>query len=73
MTQEGCGVTQVGFHGTMNGDHLEGNLDRGSGSYHFNDGSTAEGLATETTLELTLHNSSTYPYPIPGGTMHLHR
>src|SRR4029450_3010325 len=59
MTEAGCGGTEVGFHGVMNGDHLQGNLNQGGGGrYSFWAGSTADGPATETTLELTLHNTA---------------
>ena len=77
MAREGCGVTEVGFHGTIESDRLQGALDHhghGSFPYHFEPGSTADGLVTGTGLELTLHNGSPLAAgPIPGGTMHLHR
>jgi len=67
----GCG-TDVRFHGTLQADLLEGPLEGGS-PYQFLPGSTAHGILSGTTLELTLTNNSPSPYPIPGGTMHLHR
>jgi photosystem II stability/assembly factor-like uncharacterized protein len=75
MTRQGCGAESVLFHGTMVAGRVRGTLERGGGPSHyvFDAGSTAEGVLDGTRLELTLHDNSPFPYPIPGGTMTLHR
>ncbi len=75
MTRAGCGAENVLFHGTMVAGRVRGTLERGGGLSHyvFDAGSTADGVLDGTRLELTLHDNSPFPYPIPGGTMTLHR
>ena len=71
--ERGCGARFVAFHGTLEGNRFQGTLMGGSGRYHFTAGSTATGILTGTTLEVTLTQKSEFPFPIPGGQMHLHK
>ena len=73
MTPEGCGADAVTFHGTLIDGHIDGTLGTGGNRYRFNAGSTATGTLVEGQLTLALINRSPFPYPIPGGTMRLHR
>ena len=74
MARSGCGAENVLFRGSLDGERLQGTLER-EGSYNqvnFSAGSTAAGTVTQTTLELTLREKPPSSR-IPGGTMHLHR
>jgi hypothetical protein len=65
-TENVCGFASVTFEGTIKGGRLAGTI---SGD-RFRNGSSASGVVSGTTLELTVSNSFGF---IPGGQMHLHR
>jgi hypothetical protein len=65
-TENFCGFGNVTFQGTLRGSSLAGTI---SGD-RFKNGSSASGVLSGTTLELTVSNSFGF---IPGGQMHLRR
>ena len=70
----GCGFNDVTFHGTLDGDTLEGTISGGGPHYGFAEGSTAVGTLSGTKLTLALTNHNRYhPSPIPGGVIQLYR
>ena len=71
--EQGCGAIGAAFHGTLEGNTLQGSVIGGTGHYQFTVGSSASGTLTGTTLELGIQAQGRGLLPIPGGTMHLHR